>query len=824
MDASAPAKPQTKKPAITETGAYSASALAIGAKLNEFVVTGIIGEGGFGIVYSARDTLLQRNVAIKEYMPAAIANRQASSKINLRSVRHQQTFAAGMQGFIDEARLLAQFKHPALVEILRFWEANDTAYMVMPHYSGKTLRNILKTSPNLCSERWLKSILGPVLDAIELLHANHVYHRDIAPDNIVVQDTGQPVLLDLGSARRVIAGMQSALTVVVKPGYAPIEQYTEDTANEQGPWTDIYALGAVLYFAISGSAPAASVSRMMRDSLKLLNNGEHPLYSESFLSAINKALQLRPGDRFQSIADFRDALNINTVLTDNISITTLLEEGTATEVKQLNDLHKDDEITLILSDDEINEFKEKLLKSLNQTPVSSSFNDNILTNDPAIKTDASISTFADVKDILENNHYISNAKTSKNPATNEGLDSEKNSHSNKGNVNKIPKNSVATKSIVSKLSLAIGISVLVSITALVVLITTETNENTPQTANKPTSETIFESDKAGELSSIEGSLENNITPLSTLEPDLQHTESNVSFNAGSNLFLAPPANNSEYSAPITLENQNKANQPVEEIGELETPQIHQDMDESENNSLPKTTLSQDSDAQGSHTQVDGTLKTTKPIVSTQIKTVKSAAQAIALESVKITLVPWGEIWIDNQRYGVSPPLREILLAPSTYVIELRNPGLPSEIRTLHFSQGDNPSIYHNFSDPKQQSPNNLTQNKSEKDSIEKPQDTKKDDPKQSISKTKNDTTEQKTDQPTPSIQPITKDRPLNIKVIPWGEIYLDGKMVGVTPPLHQLTLAPGTHIIEIRHPSYPTKTIEIKPEDSLSETLEHYFQ
>ncbi|MGV8834547.1 serine/threonine protein kinase, partial [Cellvibrio sp.] len=390
MDASTAATPQTKKSTPIESGAHSASALTIGAKLKEFVVTGIIGEGGFGIVYSAKDTQLQRNVAIKEYMPAAIANRLASSKINLRSVRHQQTFAAGMQGFIDEARLLAQFKHPALVEILRFWEANGTAYMVMPHYSGKTLRNILKTSRNVCSERWLKSILGPVLDAIELLHSNNVYHRDIAPDNIVIQDTGQPVLLDLGSARRVIAGMQSALTVVVKPGYAPIEQYTEDTANEQGPWTDIYALGAVLYFAISGAAPTASVSRMMRDSLKLLNTDDYPHYSDSFLSSINKALQLRPCDRFQSIADFRDALNVHISLTGNGAFITPTQDSPVEHQETYGSAqHQDEEITLILSEDEISVFKEKLMQSLKSpaaaVSIHKNFNENILSNDPPIK-------------------------------------------------------------------------------------------------------------------------------------------------------------------------------------------------------------------------------------------------------------------------------------------------------------------------------------------------------------------------------------------------------------------------------------------------------
>ena len=822
MDASATATPQTKKHAISETGAYSASALAIGAKLKEFVVTGIIGEGGFGIVYSAKDTLLQRNVAIKEYMPAAIANRQASSKINLRSVRHQQTFAAGMQGFIDEARLLAQFKHPALVEILRFWEANGTAYMVMPHYSGKTLRNILKTSPNLCTERWLKSILGPVLDAIELLHANHVYHRDIAPDNIVVQDTGQPVLLDLGSARRVIAGMQSALTVVVKPGYAPIEQYTEDTANEQGPWTDIYALGAVLYFAISGSAPAASVSRMMRDSLKLLNTEDHPLYSDSFLSAINKALQLRPGDRFQSIADFRDALNINTSLTGNVSITALIEEPTKSEATQPSDSHKDDEITLILSENEISEFKEKLLNSLQQNPAISHFDDNILSNDPAIKKDSSISTFADVKDIIENNHYVTSNKSSKNTATNNTLKTEQNSLSNTSNslnernINRNQNNSTLINSMAKKLSLAIGLFVVISVAA-VVFITTESEESAPliekNATIKTTDEANIDSDKAEELPSSESSLENAIAPSSTLEPALQKDASNPYFSSPENIY----ADNAQQT--ITEQINANSNQPIEVLEEFGNRQIQQEVNEPETNSDQSATQSQDLSVQNNDTQ-----KVSKPIVSTQIKTVKSAAQAIALESVKITLVPWGEIWIDNQRYGVSPPLREILLAPGTYAIELRNPGLPSEIRTIHFNQGDNPSIYHNFSDPKQQPKDDLEKDTIVKTSTEKPRGAQKEDNKKSPSSTNNNTKAQPNDEPIKSGQPITENRLLNIKVIPWGEMYLDGKMVGVTPPLHQLTLAPGAHIIEIRHPSYPTKTIQINPEDPLSETLEHYFQ
>ncbi len=807
MDANATATPPTKQPTSSERGNYSASALATGAKLKEFVVTGIIGEGGFGIVYSADDTLLQRNVAIKEYMPAAIANRQASSHINLRSVRHQQTFAAGMQGFIDEARLLAQFKHPALVEILRFWEANGTAYMVMPHYSGKTLRNLLKTSRNLCSERWLKCILGPVLDAIELLHTNHIYHRDIAPDNIVIQDNGQPVLLDLGSARRVIAGMQSALTVVVKPCYAPIEQYTEDTANEQGPWTDIYALGAVLHFAITGSAPAASVSRMMRDSLKLLNISDYPQYSESFLSAINKALALRPCDRFQSVADFRDALTIHTSLTGNTPLVELAQENAKNQKGNANHLHKDDEITLILSEDEISVFKEKLLQSLQSPATNSRVNDNILQDHVSPKKDTSISTFADVKDLIENTQITNSNKDGlKKATTNNAQNAEDQILKNKRGTRTTQQNSAPMERRLIALPLVIVLSALAGIILAVAFVVTDSNSNDEKTSRHAIEE----------LQQDETSVEAAIALSQVKNYDLLHNQ-NIAEHAIENNYLTTPPSSiaGQQESPIIMEageaNQNKS----EEISAVrENSPAQKTIDESENISTQNNAQPKD----------NNTPITSNSIAPSKVKTVESAAQAVQMSSIKVTLVPWGEIWIDNQRYGVSPPLREILLAPGNYTIELRNPGLATEIRTIHFEQGDKPVIYHNFTDPKT-NPVSAKKETNNNESIEaedkKSEQTAAQTEAQENSEQKSQPQENSKDS---TAQPITKDRTLNIKVIPWGEIYLDGKMKGVTPPLRQITLTPGDHIIEIRHPSYATKTIKIDAEDPASETLEHHFQ
>jgi serine/threonine protein kinase len=276
--------------------------LAVGTRLQEFVVESVIGAGGFGIVYKANDTQLHRTVAIKEYMPASMAARSEGSTISLRSASHAQDFEAGKTSFISEARMLAKFKHEALIEVFRFWEQNGTAYMVTPFYEGQTLKQRLKAMAVLPDEVALKQALLPVLDALEHMHLEQVYHRDISPDNIMVLNDGKPILLDLGAARRLETENAQALTVLVKPGYAPIEQYAVDSGVQQGPWTDIYGWGASAYYALTGKPPPPSASRIMSDSIVKLAGSNLPGYSEEFLAAIDAALAVRPDDRPQSIA------------------------------------------------------------------------------------------------------------------------------------------------------------------------------------------------------------------------------------------------------------------------------------------------------------------------------------------------------------------------------------------------------------------------------------------------------------------------------------------------------------------------------------------
>ncbi|MBN3761797.1 protein kinase [Burkholderia sp. Ac-20365] len=300
-DSTGDADSATIMPSVS-AGGDSHHALPTGTRVAEFEIRGLVGEGGFGIVYLAYDTQLGRNVALKEYMPSALASRGSRAEVSVRSERHEETFRAGLKSFVNEARLLAQFDHHSLVKVYRFWEANRTAYMVMPYYEGVTLRDALRAKQAPPDETWLRTLLTSLISALDVMHRAQCYHRDIAPDNILLlKDSGRPLLLDFGAARRVIGDMTQALTVILKPGYAPIEQYAEIETLKQGPWTDIYALAAVVYFAIVGKTPPPSVSRMMSDSYVPLATQAAGRYSATFLQAIDHALAVKPEERPQNV-------------------------------------------------------------------------------------------------------------------------------------------------------------------------------------------------------------------------------------------------------------------------------------------------------------------------------------------------------------------------------------------------------------------------------------------------------------------------------------------------------------------------------------------
>ena len=307
----APPGPGPVAVATAPASADIGNGLPVGTRLGEFELTALLGEGGFGIVYLAIDHSLERRVALKEYMPSVLAARSANSQVQVKSERHRETFEAGRKSFVNEARLLASFDHPSLVKVYRCWEANGTAYMVMPFYEGKTLKALLREMASPPDEAWLRNLLGPLTEALAVIHNESCYHRDIAPDNVMMlAGTQRPLLLDFGAARRVIGDMTQALTVILKPGYAPVEQYAESPGMKQGPWTDVYALAAVVYYAIVGKTPPPSVGRLLGDSYVPLVEQAAGRYSAAFLAAIDHALVVRPEARTQDIAQLRIELGL----------------------------------------------------------------------------------------------------------------------------------------------------------------------------------------------------------------------------------------------------------------------------------------------------------------------------------------------------------------------------------------------------------------------------------------------------------------------------------------------------------------------------------
>ncbi len=300
--------PNPPKPPVARVAPTEHDALPAGTRFGEFEIIRVLGVGGFGIVYLAQDHSLERQVALKEYMPAALAARGVGAMVTVRASSFAETYAVGLRSFVKEARLLARFDHPSLVKVYRFWEDNGTAYMVMPYLPGRTLRDARRAMTGPPDEAWIRGVLAPLLDVLELLHREGVFHRDIAPDNILLPSEGAPILLDFGAARRVINDRTQSLTAILKPSYAPIEQYAEMAAMRQGPWTDIYALGAVLHYLLFGVPPAPATARAVQPDAQPIEQRVVPGVSPRFVSVVAWMLGVRPLERPQNIASLRAAL------------------------------------------------------------------------------------------------------------------------------------------------------------------------------------------------------------------------------------------------------------------------------------------------------------------------------------------------------------------------------------------------------------------------------------------------------------------------------------------------------------------------------------
>ena len=283
----------------------AANALPKGYALHEYRIDSVLGAGGFGLTYLATDGNLNLKVALKEYLPSDFASRGEDSTVQPKSGNATDTFQWGLQRFMDEARTLASFRHPNIVRVMRFFEANKTGYMVMEFVEGKPLSDWILTRRPV-SQVTLLAMAGSLLDGLEVIHRSGYLHRDIKPANIFIRGDGSPVLLDFGSARQLTGGNQE-LTAVVSPGYAPLEQY--HAHGKQGAWSDLYAFGGVLYWMLTGNKPVEAAARVRQDILApAARTADARVYSADFLAAVDWALKPNEDERPQSVAEFRRAL------------------------------------------------------------------------------------------------------------------------------------------------------------------------------------------------------------------------------------------------------------------------------------------------------------------------------------------------------------------------------------------------------------------------------------------------------------------------------------------------------------------------------------
>ena len=275
-----------------------------GHLINEYVIDKLVGVGGFGLTYLATDQNLNLPVALKEYFPTDIARRGGESdddtSIRPTADSNRETFQWGLTRFLDEARTLATFRHPNIVRVMRFFQANATAYMVMEFVQGASLTDWMRTRRPL-PQAAIERIALPLIDGLGTIHRTSYLHRDVKPSNIYIREDGSPVLLDFGSARSTSGGGE--LTAVVSPGYAPVEQYSESSA--QGPWTDLYAMGGVMYWMVTGKKPVDATARLKNDPQpRAADIGDPALYSSEFLHTIDWALRPDELQRPQSSEEF----------------------------------------------------------------------------------------------------------------------------------------------------------------------------------------------------------------------------------------------------------------------------------------------------------------------------------------------------------------------------------------------------------------------------------------------------------------------------------------------------------------------------------------
>jgi serine/threonine protein kinase len=288
-----------------------------GTRLRNYELISVLGQGAFGITYLARDTLLGRELAIKEYLPTSLALREGGTTVVPRSTQLAEDFVWGRERFLDEARTLVTLESvPAVVRVYDYLEANGTAYMVMALARGETLEQRLRREGSLPAPI-VERLLNRLLEGLEQVHTTGFLHRDIKPANIILDAKNNPTLIDFGASRASMAGRTTAMTAVFTPRYAAAEQHTSD---EQGPWTDIYGLSVTLYCAVAGKPPPTAVERILNDRYQPLTELKPAGFPQEMLRGIDAGLAVRAADRPQSIADWRARFALNQAWPDDATV------------------------------------------------------------------------------------------------------------------------------------------------------------------------------------------------------------------------------------------------------------------------------------------------------------------------------------------------------------------------------------------------------------------------------------------------------------------------------------------------------------------------
>ena len=275
--------------------------------IGRYTIEGVLGQGGFGITYLGIDELHEKKVAIKEFFPQGIVTRniEYQDTVTVTFVGEKDNYEKGKERFLKEARTMAKFsKDEGIVKALDFFEINNTAYIVMEYLEGITLKQYLRENQRIAPEDLIE-LLVPLIESLDEIHSQGMIHRDISPDNIMVLPDGRIKLMDFGAARDYTEFGEKSLSIVLKPGYAPPEQY--QTHGVQGPWTDIYALCATMYKCITGENPPDAIERVMDDSLKKISEFGIVIPTQEE-AAIIKGMSVSAKDRYQDIKDFCEDL------------------------------------------------------------------------------------------------------------------------------------------------------------------------------------------------------------------------------------------------------------------------------------------------------------------------------------------------------------------------------------------------------------------------------------------------------------------------------------------------------------------------------------